>query len=175
MEAVDQRWRKAFARQSLSDLKVYERLCTEGWGLPHCHRLHYLQMHLEKLAKAFCWDPEELRNNIPEFDRTHSVAAKVLPIVVGQFAREGGYDPSVVGRKLTQIRQICREVDLLSPAVRDGEKRPDNTEYPWASQDGKSIIAPCERKFPIDSRLRNPEGKMLLKIASWLTHKLATS
>jgi hypothetical protein len=175
METKERRWQKAFAKQSLSDLEVYGHLCTKGRGLPHCHRLHYLQMHLEKLAKAFCWSREDLQKSIPRFDRIHSVVARVLPIVVRARPRAGGYDARAVRLRLAEIREICREIDLLAPAVKDGENRPDNSEYPWPSRDGTSIIPPCEHKFRIDSRLGSPAGKMLLKIAIGLTQELATS
>jgi len=42
---------RAFIRQAQSDYLVFELLSKEP--LPGCHRLHYLQMWLEKLCKAY--------------------------------------------------------------------------------------------------------------------------
>ena len=47
---------RAFATQAASDLDAFEALTATT--LPTCHRLHYLQMWLEKLCKAYLWLPE---------------------------------------------------------------------------------------------------------------------
>src|SRR5882724_6463098 len=43
---------QAFIAQARSDWLVY-RVLTESAEVPLCHRLHYLQMACEKLAKAY--------------------------------------------------------------------------------------------------------------------------
>lgn len=62
-------WSEAFAAQARSDLDVYDFLTSST--MPISHRLHYLQMWLEKICKAHT--PDE------EFRKTHNVIAKVLP------------------------------------------------------------------------------------------------
>ncbi len=57
---ISNEWKKAFAKQSKSDLKVYELLCRNP-DIDTCHRLHYLQMHLEKIAKSYLWMQSEER------------------------------------------------------------------------------------------------------------------
>ena len=42
-------WGSAFALQSRSDWRVYERLAAEP-QISACHELHYLQMACEKIA-----------------------------------------------------------------------------------------------------------------------------
>jgi hypothetical protein len=44
-------WRDAFLKQAHSDYSVYKKL--NELRLPLCHKLHYLQMATEKLAKAY--------------------------------------------------------------------------------------------------------------------------
>jgi hypothetical protein len=44
-------WREAFRQQALSDYAVFRHL-TRVADIPVCHRLHYLQMATEKLAKS---------------------------------------------------------------------------------------------------------------------------
>jgi hypothetical protein len=46
---------EAFAAQAASDMDAFDVL--EPSSIPHCHRLHYLQMWLEKLCKAYLWLP----------------------------------------------------------------------------------------------------------------------
>jgi hypothetical protein len=151
---------EAFAVQARSDLDAYEAICRTG--LPTCHQLHYLQMWLEKLCKAYLWLPgaggDELRFQ-------HNVVAKVLPQLVREHWRriEFTRQPDV-----SAIRALCREVDLLHPQVDDAGRRPDNVEYPWITSDGVAI-APAEARFAIASRLYAPAGKLLLKAAVRLT------
>jgi hypothetical protein len=47
---------EAFAFQAASDLDAFDALTASA--LPTCHRLHYLQMWLEKLCKAYLWLPQ---------------------------------------------------------------------------------------------------------------------
>ena len=63
---------EAFARQAASDMATYEVLANTS--LPCCHRLHSLQMWLEKLCKSHIHD-----TNLPVDALSHGVIAKVLP------------------------------------------------------------------------------------------------
>lgn len=152
---------KAFARQSLSDLSVYNKLCLTQ--LPTCHRLHYLQMHFEKLAKAFTGD----------LPRSHNVIVKTIPLVVRENWRAAGCDSKPLGERMKRIREICREIELLCPAVDDDGRRPDNVEYPWKSPKGRKIHIPCEHHFEVEKRLQNSDGRLILKITSFKTQELS--
>ena len=74
-------WAQAFARQARSDFEAREHLLQSN-ELPQCHQLHYLQMAMEKTAKAHLIagraDAQTLQSN-------HAYIAKVVPIIV----REG--------------------------------------------------------------------------------------
>ncbi len=76
---------------------------------------------------------------------------------------------------MKEIRELCREVDLLHPSIDDGGRRPDNCEYPWLRVSGGEIVpvAPKSEHFRIDERLRSATGVDLLKVASFLCHELA--
>lgn len=151
MAYLSAQWRKAFAQQADSDKQVYEVLCKVP-GLPVCHRLHYLQMFLEKLCKA----------NIP-LGSTHNVVAKVLPNLLRDFWRR--HHKKGVVRDMKELRRICEEIDYLTPAVNDGGRRKDNVEYPWETTDssGPIVLAPCKGDFRLDQRLRSSVGRELLK------------
>lgn len=164
-------WQRACARQAASDLDVYELLCRET-GLPSCHRLHYLQMALEKMAKAYAWDPDQRDQRSPEFARSHAVASKVLPAAFREHWRvttPSGMPPSVL---LKKVRAFCREVELLAPAVDDGGRRPDNCEYPWADGDGdaRRVHVPADHRFDVEDMAGRQEARQMLKfVRSWLT------
>jgi hypothetical protein len=152
-------WSQAFARQAGSDLDAYD-LLTES-PLPVSHRLHCLQMWLEKLCKAYT--PDE------EFRKTHNVVAKVLPKLISEHWRRVGFEKRP---DITQIRELCREIDLLHPQVDDGGRRPENVEYPWRGSSG-AIEVPALWKFRLAQRLYSNPGKLLLKAAVSLTRSPA--
>ena len=153
-------WSEAFAAQASSDLDAYELLTRST--LPSSHRLHYLQMWLEKLCKAYLW---KLETDADELRRTHNVIAKVLPRLVSEHWRRTG---SRERHDMTSVRELCREVDLLHPQVDDNDRRPDNVEYPWPGRSGTTEI-PIRWNFPVAGRLYSNPGRLLLKAAVNLT------
>ena len=153
-------WSEALAAQAASDLAAYEFLSSSS--LPSSHRLHYLQMWLEKLCKAYLWKPHSVEL---ELRVRHNVIAKVLPRLIAEHWRRIGFANSP---DLSDIRSLCREIDLLHPQVDDGERRLDNVEYPWRGKSGSPEI-PAQWGFPIASRLYTPSGRLLLKAADRLT------
>ncbi|MFO0759313.1 MAG: hypothetical protein U0359_22665 [Byssovorax sp.] len=153
-------WSDAFAAQAASDLQAYEALALSK--LPSSHRLHYLQMWLEKLCKTYLWLPvaalDDLRGR-------HNVVDKVLPRIIGEHWRRIGFTERP---DLTSIRQLCREIDLLHPQVDDNGRRPDNVEYPWMGRGGDAEV-PARWDFAIVKRLYSNAGRLLLKAAVQLT------
>jgi hypothetical protein len=155
-------WNQAFARQAGSDLDAFG-LLTES-PLPVSHRLHYLQMWLEKLCKAYT--PDE------DFRKTHNVIAKVLPSLISEHWRRIGFEKRP---DMREIRDLCREIDLLHPQVDDGGNRPENVEYPWLERKSGEIEVPALWKYRIAQRLYSEPGKLLLKAAVSLTRNPAIS
>lgn len=151
---------EAFAAQAASDLEAYNVLADSS--LPSSHRLHYLQMWLEKLCKAYLWLPDAGAN---ELRSRHNVVDKVLPQIIREHWRRIGFTqrPDV-----DAIRQLCREVDLLHPQVDDNGRRPDNVEYPWIGRAGQAEV-PAAWKFPLAQRLYSNTGRLMLKAAVSLT------
>lgn len=151
-------WTQAFARQAASDLDARELLVADS-SLPSCHSLHLLQMACEKLCKASMIstgsDPIEVQ-------RSHAYIAKHLPTIARLYmSREAGRLPRD-NWIVHAIRPLARKIELLSPAVRDGGRSPQNCEYPWAAADG-SVTAPADHKFDF-SMLFESAGVALLKI-----------
>lgn len=161
-DPLRERWSAAFQRQARSDERVYELLSRSS--LSPCHRLHYLQMFLEKLCKAHLWIEHDLAQGPPDFLHSHKVIAKALPLIVREHLRRN-QATEVSHHRMREFREICVEIDLLSPAVDAAGDRPDNCEYPWSAVQARRPVvhAPCEWDFRIDNRLRSPAGKELLK------------
>ncbi len=157
-------WSEAFAAQAESDLQAFEQLADTT--LPTCHRLHYLQMWLEKLCKAYLWLPEKrMESDV----WTHNVVAKVLPRLVAEHWRRIGFQQKP---DMEPIRAICREVDRLHPQVDDNGRRPDNVEYPWPGTSGDTEI-PARWKYPLTGKLNTGPARLLLKAAANLTRNPA--
>lgn len=151
---------EAFAAQAAADQQAYDLLARSG--LPSSHRLHYLQMWLEKLCKAYLWLPESAASDLRG---RHNVVDKVLPQIIKQHWRRIGF----TGRPdMEEIHRLCREVDLLHPQVDDNSRRPDNVEYPWIDATGDTAV-PARWNFRLARQLHSPAGKQLLKAATLLT------
>jgi hypothetical protein len=170
MESPELHWSTAFLRQAQSDLDTYEALAATS--LPSCHRLHYLQMWLEKLCKAYLWLQATAMDDLPEFKKSHNVVGKVLPGLIREHWRRTGYS-SVPD--LTEIRSLCLEVDRLHPQIDDGGSRPDNVEYPWGVfRDGEPrFVAPADENFRIAERISRHTGRQMMKAAKVLTRQAA--
>jgi hypothetical protein len=154
-------WSKAFADEAAADLDVYEHLSRSS--LPMNQRLHYLQMWLEKLCKAYRYKADS-----NDQVNTHNVIAKVLPQLIRENWRQLGYKNA---DNLPDIKKLCREIDLLHPQVTDGDRRRDNVEYPWIGITGE-VEVPVRWKFELASKLSTGPGRLLLKAATSLTRDL---
>lgn len=151
---------EAFRLQAVSDLDAYEALVPTT--VPVCHRLHYLQMWLEKLCKAYLWRPG---TNEVELRTRHQVVGAVLPRLIGEKWRR--LEAFAQPPPMLAIRALCRQVDLLHPQVDDGGRRPDNVEYPW-ELDGVNHV-PAKFKFALAGDLYKNPGPAVLKAAVQLT------
>ncbi len=125
-----------------------------------CHRLHYLQMACEKIAKAY-----RLRDTNAALEtamNSHLGFTHFMNQFLGSAAMRRRYR----GREnaLIQARQaanrLAREIEKLAPAV-DRHRSPANTEYPWA--DGERVVVPCKYTYGNLSLLNERGGVNLLK------------
>ena len=153
-------WGRAYAKQALADFTTWITLHQHA-DIPGSQKLHFLQMACEKLAKAHLCiagaDPFQLQSS-------HAYIASTLPIIVqDQIARTTGKRPKAWAYILRLSRQIAREIELLSPAVDDNNRRPDNCEYPWEDSAGL-LHVPAEYAFPTLNLLTSPAGRTFLKL-----------
>ena len=109
-----------FLRQARSDYDIFKYLVYRG----PCHRLHYLQMCTEKLAKVYAW-----RNGTPP-GRSHRhfvlflEALEYRPDFHEMFGYRRGGSLSFLK---PLIFDLARRIEALAPAGNNGA----NPEYPW--------------------------------------------
>lgn len=169
-------WRRAYARQSLSDFNVYDLLCATE-TVDECQRMHYLQMALEKAAKAHFWHSTAAHALSSKVNRSHKVAEKYLPLVMSQYWARVRPGVPMSGNLKKAIRLLCKEVDLLAPAVLDGESRRDNCEYPWEVHDDHGEVvgvqSPLDHVFSPSDMVKNPGAGTFLKAIRTLMTEVA--
>jgi hypothetical protein len=152
---------EAFHVQAQSDYKAYNALATTT--LPVCHRLHYLQMWMEKLCKAYLWHSAVINKDLLH---RHQVVGVVLPrLVEGHWRRLAAYNKSTPD--MERVRSLCREIDLLHPQVDDNGRRPDNVEYPWTFNG--VTYTPTQHTFPLVQDLYRAHGRLLIMAAAQIT------
>ncbi len=140
-------WHTAFLLQAKSDYQILHML-LDVEGTPECHRLHYLQMSTEKLAKGLLTKP-----NGPRPAKTHKAFLTFLRISKGRadVQRVCGFkDQKRFVTYINGLLSIAKTVEDLSP---EGDDHP-NPEYPW--EVGGVVHSPLEYPFT-DVALSNPK------------------
>lgn len=134
-------WRTAFFAQAQSDYGMFREL-NRG-DVPMSHKLHYLQMATEKLAKAFMSPPT---GDSPP--KVHNILVKFLQISKGrpEIRRKLGYEsnPLAYSSYINSLIGVAGQIEGLAPTAAD--ERP-NPEYPWANAAG-DVQCPAHYHFP---------------------------
>ncbi|MEY4544395.1 MAG: hypothetical protein RL685_590 [Pseudomonadota bacterium] len=158
-------WAKAFLRQGKADLDTF--LFLSAWTstqVPVCHRLQFLQMAGEKIAKAY-----RIRDTAAPLEGESGLLTRHVGF--HKFLRAFLLSPSVrrdyEGRdeqyqvQSRMVLQLARQVERLAPSV-DQLTSPENVEYPWRVNE--EVVAPCDHDFSRLSLLAEPGGRTLLKL-----------
>ena len=148
----------AYAAQSRSDFTVYRLHLTSA---EECHRLHYLQMACEKIAKAY-----RLRDRVSvNLDDlySHVVFSKFIVIYLKSTPVRHRYRAQEAKRRRMEryAHSLALEIEKLAPAV-DRDQTPENAEYPWMV--GETIFVPCRHSYPISRLLGEQGGRDILKL-----------
>lgn len=153
-------WGDAFAKQARSDWMVFRALDQRS-DIPRCHKLHYLQMACEKIAKSY-----RIRDTSAELGplkASHLGFVKFVnaflssPAVVAEYE---GKTARLIGLRRS-VRHIARSIERLAPAV-GGEATPENAEYPWESNG--HVVVPADYAFPGLDLLEVASGRAILKL-----------
>jgi hypothetical protein len=144
--------------QSQSDFRVYLGFLPE---VEDCHRLHYLQMACEKIAKAYRL--RDTRIALEEEMRSHIAFSLFIENLLESPQIKERYRSQ--SAKLREVRRraraFAREIEKLAPAV-DREQSPANAEYPWS--DGHEVQIPCRYHYPVLILLKEPSGREFLQL-----------
>lgn len=131
-------WRTAYIAQAKSDYRILRKLLDDS-DIPDCHKLHYLQMVTEKLAKGFLTPPgggpyAKVHDAFVRFVRS----ARSMPNI----QTACGFAKAEQFRNFMDARLVTAQlIEDLSP---EGVLHP-NPEYPWLA--GGTIYCPCEYVF----------------------------
>ncbi len=155
-------WSRAFALQGQSDLDAYEYL-DRNKDLPVCHKLHYLQMAAEKLAKAYELTQIKTEKSLNDLTKRHT-GAPIGKFVKSYFKQRRGPALEKAGKSdqlqtiAAKLEGLANEIEKHQPAV-DKEKSPQNVEYPWS--DGIRILVPSEQPFFVQDFDKNIWNELL--------------
>jgi hypothetical protein len=139
--ATDADWARGYALQALSDLKAREALVNAN--ADKCHRLHFLQMAVEKTCKAHL----TTASGHDQVRKSHAYIAGTLPVIARQFYSILNNQNRISAHEISAIKRLAHEIQVLAPACDDGNLRQDNSEYPWEDSKG-DVCIPCQYGFP---------------------------
>jgi hypothetical protein len=126
-----------------------------------CHRLHFLQMACEKIAKAYRLRDTE---SFTEDDLySHVVFSKfILGFLKARQLKERNRSRDAKRRHIERFaRGLAAGIEKLAPAV-DREQMPENAEYPWVN--GRVVSVPARHRYAVSGELAEPAGQDFLKL-----------
>jgi hypothetical protein len=136
---------------------------------PACHRLHYLQMCMEKLAKAYFFG----RKKPPDLV-SHAILLRFLRTIANQKVvckSLASHRRQDVRKQIMDLLPLAYDLERLAPALAgDGP----NPEYPWPRE--RPTIAPIHYQFPLWHTLQKTApgrkfqaliGRLLEKFPDW--------
>jgi hypothetical protein len=140
-------WRSAFVRQARSEQEV--RKLLNSAAIEYSHRLHYLQMVSEKIAKAFQVGPDDPKP--PEF--VHRGFVRLLQTLKSRsdIQRALGFNNKrAYEQYIASLLDLADRVERLAPSLA-GVNQP-NPEYPWMDVATQTVIAPVDYSFSLFDR-----------------------
>lgn len=149
-------WKEAYFEQAKSDCEMYRFLNKNK--RPLCHRLHYLQMATEKLAKSYLCSS---KGNPP---KTHYAFVYFLkftkkrPDIREQFGYGNNYN--AYASYIDSLINLAEKIEKLAPIGGNFDRI--NPEYPWKDNISGEIICPCTYYFSDFSRDELSKIQMLL-------------
>lgn len=149
----------AFIAQARSDWEMHRWIESRA-DVATCHKLHYLQMTCEKVAKAYRL--RDTKSPVRELISRHTGFSKFITIFCRQALAEKYQGKSAQLTRVSKDSQtLAREIEKLAPAI-DRTVAPENVEYPWERHD--QVIAPCHYGFPSLDLLQQAGGRTFLKL-----------
>ncbi len=152
------KWREAYLKQARSDLAVFRWLNRPE--IEYCHRLHYLQMMSEKLARGYFVSPEETEPPEP----THAGLVRMLQVIKGRrdICAMLGVDRNSFKEFIDSLLDFVLQVQSLAPAIARFTR--PNPEYPWRPLGEENVRVPGE----FDFQAFNPRSVQMAKLLNLL-------
>jgi hypothetical protein len=164
--ATRDEWAAGYARQAYADFETFGTI--QELSIPDCHKLQFLQMACEKLVKAHLCaqgtNPTDLRTS-------HAYITKTLPVVLRQYTVFVNFTGGKAREAIAHASRLAREIDVLSPSVDRGGRRPDNCEYPWEDAGG-TLHVPLDWSFEPSRLIELPAGRIILKLVGGSINRL---
>lgn len=168
---------RAYAEQARADYDAYVASGeADESPLGEHHRLHLLQMSLEKLAKAFLYHAE------PAARYPHHVVLSALNRIRSHAVADAvGVKLSQFIRMLQGAKPILLQIEAASPSIgfdgrgltREESEATANVEYPWQldAHDAASWVAPAAHSFGVVHQLRyDPRSYAAVRLIDRLIH-----
>ncbi len=153
---------EAFLAQARSDFYVFELLLQQDRDqVPACHPGHYLQMSMEKLAKAAL----QRAGHDPGY--THEAFSLLRHHLKRRdVARALGYPNFTTFRDfLDRSARLFYQIECLHPDVPKNSSGP-NVEYPWETRDASLVMLwqpPAAEEFSVLKELQgSSDGAQLI-------------
>ena len=159
-------WGDAFLRQARGDDEI-RRLLNRS-DVAYSHRLHYLQMVTEKLAKGLQADTTAAEPPLP----SHRAFVRLLQVLKGRpdVRRWLGFaDRTSFRASIDSLLGLARHVENLAPSSA-GFTHP-NPEYPWRDPTDGTIHAPVDFQF----ELFDPRDPRMIRLEMLVRGLLAFS
>jgi hypothetical protein len=158
--------REAFFKQAWSDyeqLKNFERRSDVAL----CHKLHYLQMALEKLLKAYLSPVDGAR---PKKFK-HQVLEEFLCVIKMSFdvQKKSTEDEFINFLRLADVtREVARKIEGLVP---EGSGTQPDAEYPW-QPGGGCVMSPLQYDYDEIIGADGLNGKRLCDFVAFIDRLL---
>lgn len=136
-------WGQAFRRQAESDYQVFKRFSATSSEVPVCHRLHFLQMATEKLAKSFL-----IGTSTETPKKSHFALVRFLRVVSSspdiRDRFKFGNNPKQFKAYIDSLIPLAEQIEALVPVGGDIERL--NPEYPWLNGQ-QEVMCPADYDF----------------------------
>jgi len=146
-------WGSAYARQAQADVDAWDQPARIT---PSAVPKNYTSCKwpVKSLAKAHLC---KAGSRPGDMQGSHAYIAANLPVILRNQLQLINAKPAVVRNIVRFAKRLARELELLSPAVDDGGRRPDNCEYPWEDA-AKRLWIRRINKFFANQLLFEPHG-----------------
>ncbi|MFM2219372.1 MAG: hypothetical protein RL240_3690 [Planctomycetota bacterium] len=150
-------YQRLWWEQAACDYEAYDRMRRQGFA--KCHKLQFLQMSTEKIAKAYFWRngkaPPKTHAGFVQFLRFLATIPNERDRIAGLFAFRRFTDFQTW---IYSVQPIAYALERITPDLANNGPNP---EYPWPHSAPQ--FAPAKYDFEVWSQLENSNGRHLMR------------